>query len=90
MSPSSFNLSEWAINNRALVSFNLNTDVVGGDVATMEGEARIDPAFASADRNPAYVAKYREGMTRIGMTPESFARAYSVAVRITPARLRGH
>jgi hypothetical protein len=62
----------------------------GGDIVIVTGEARIDPQAPPADRVPEYIAKYREGLRRIGMTPESFARAYSVAVRVTPRNLRGH
>ena len=58
--------------------------IVTGDGARVDREAR------PADRVPEYIAKYQEGIRRIGMTPESFARAYSVAVLVTPRHLRGH
>jgi hypothetical protein len=32
---------------------------------------------------------YREGIPAIGMTPESFAQSYSVAIRVTPNKMRG-
>jgi PPOX class probable F420-dependent enzyme len=64
------------------VALHLDGDGRGGDIVIVTGEARIDPRTPPADQVPAYVAKYREGMRRIGMTPESFARAYSVAVRV--------
>ena len=54
------------------------------------GDARIAADAPPADQVPEYVTKYREGLKRIGMTAESFARAYSVAVRVTPRHLRGH
>jgi PPOX class probable F420-dependent enzyme len=75
---------------RPRVAVHQDGDGRGGDIVVVSGEARIDRAATPADRVPAYVAKYKEGMRRIGMTPESFARAYSVALRVTPARLRGH
>jgi PPOX class probable F420-dependent enzyme len=75
---------------RPRVALHLDGDGRGGDIVIVTGDARIDPAAPPADRLPAYVTKYREGMRRIGMTPESFARTYSVALRITPGRLRGH
>ena len=78
------------IASRPLVALHLDGDGLGGDIVIVTGDARIVSDAPAADRDPVYVAKYREGMRRIGMTPESFARAYSVAVRITPARLRGH
>src|SRR5262249_54813779 len=78
------------IRSRPRVAIHLDGDGQGGDIVTVTGEARLASDAPAADRVPAYVTKYREGMRRIGMTPESFARAYSVAVRVTPGKLRGH
>jgi PPOX class probable F420-dependent enzyme len=78
------------IAGRPRVALHLDGDGHGGDIVVVTGEARIDLQAPPADRVPEYVTKYREGMRRIGMTPESFARAYSVAVRVTPSHLRGH
>ena len=78
------------IASRPRVALHLDGDGRGGDVVVVTGEARIDSGALPADRVEAYVVKYRDGMRRIGMTPESFARAYSVAIRVTPTRLRGH
>jgi PPOX class probable F420-dependent enzyme len=75
---------------RPKVAVHLDGDGRGGDIVTVTGDARIDPGAPPADRVEAYVTKYRAGMQRIGMTPESFARAYPVALRITPRHLRGH
>jgi PPOX class probable F420-dependent enzyme len=62
----------------------------GGNIVVLIGQARLDPTAPPADAVPEYVEKYREFIPRIGMTPEQFARAYSVAIRVTPTRLRGH
>ena len=75
---------------RPRVALHLDGDGRGGDIVVVTGEARLAPEAPPADRVPDYVAKYREGMRRIGMTPETFARAYSVAIRVTPTGLRGH
>ena len=72
------------------VSLNFAGDGYGGDIVILSGEATVHPDGAKADAVPAYVEKYREGMQRIGMTPDAFAQAYSVPVRIHPVRLRGH
>jgi PPOX class probable F420-dependent enzyme len=72
------------------VALHLDGDGHGGDIVIVTGDARIVSDAPPADRVPEYIAKYHDGLRRIGMTPESFARAYSVAVRVTPARLRGH
>lgn len=47
------------IKRNPLVAFNLNTDPDGGDLAIMEGVARVDPTVPTADVNLAYLAKYR-------------------------------
>ncbi len=76
--------------SRPRVALHLDGDGRGGDIVIVTGDARIAPDAPPADRVPEYIAKYREGLQRIGMTAESFARAYSVAVRVTPRHLRGH
>ena len=72
------------------VAFHLDGDGRGGDIVVLTGEARTLSDASPADRVPAYLEKYREAIARIGMTPDSFARAYSVAIRVVPIRLEGH
>jgi PPOX class probable F420-dependent enzyme len=72
------------------VAFNLHGNEFGGDIVILIGEARVAPDAPPASAIPAYVEKYRVGMERIGMSAESFAASYSVAIRITPEKLRGH
>jgi PPOX class probable F420-dependent enzyme len=69
------------------VSMHLSDDGRGEDVVTMEGTAEIveDPV---EEPNPAYVEKYRELIADLGYEVESFARAYSTAIRIVPHRAR--
>ncbi len=71
------------------VSLNFNSDFHGGDVVVLTGTAEIEPSTAAADQNPAFIEKYADGIASINMTPESFAAAYSVPIRVTPAKLRG-
>ncbi len=66
------------------VALNLNSDPLGDDVVRIDAEAEIDEAASPADQVAAYVDKYREAIARLGMTPASFARSYSVPIRITP------
>ncbi len=68
------------------VGLNLNSNAHGGDVVRLEGTARIDEDAPPASEVAPYVEKYRESIARIGFDPEGFARAYSVAVRVTPER----
>jgi PPOX class probable F420-dependent enzyme len=70
------------------VALHLNDDGRGSDIVTVSGRARVsdDP---TAERMPAYVAKYAELIAGNGWTPESFAADYSVPIRIEPRRVRG-
>ncbi len=68
------------------VGFNLNSSATGGDVARAECTAEVVEDAPSPTGVPEYLEKYREGIARIGLDPEGFARAYSVALRITPQR----
>ncbi len=77
------------IHRGSRVALNLNTDETGGDVVVITGDAFADPHAPPADQNEAYVAKYAKHIKNIGYTPESFAAAYSVPIRVTPIDLRG-
>ncbi len=70
------------------VSLHLNDNGIGGDIVTIEATAELAADAPRANENAAYLDKYREGIRRIGMTPESLAGAYSQAIRITPIRAR--
>jgi PPOX class probable F420-dependent enzyme len=73
---------------RPLVSFHLNSDSVGGDVVTMEGEARVDLTYPPADQVEAYIAKYRALLTEYDWTPEYFASQYTLPILVQPTRWR--
>jgi len=70
------------------VGLHLNANARGGDVVQVEGTAEILEDFPPADEVREYVDKYRESITSIGFDLEGFARAYSVALRVTPDRWR--
>lgn len=70
------------------VALNFNSDADGGNVLIVFGHAHIEPGSQPVQENSAYVEKYRQGIADIGMTPESMGNEYSVAIRITPERLR--
>lgn len=76
------------IAHSAKVSLNFDGD--GGDIIVLTGEAQIVANAPPATDVAAYIEKYAEPITHIGMTPETFAAAYSVAIRITPTDVRGH
>ena len=71
------------------VALNFNSDQDGGAIAIITGDAQIDPQV-SADQISAYLEKYRMAIADLGSTPEGFAQSYSVAIRVTPASLRGY
>ena len=72
------------------VALNFPGDGRGGDIVVLSGTATLDRNGPGADQDAGYVAKYDEHIARIGHTPETFARHYSVPVRIRLQKLRGH
>jgi PPOX class probable F420-dependent enzyme len=72
------------------VSLHFNSDPYGGDVVILSGDAWIDTDAPPASENPDYLGKYTEGIASIGMSPEAFAQAYAIPVRVRPTALRGH
>jgi PPOX class probable F420-dependent enzyme len=81
----------WKVRNirgNPKVSLHLNSDDEGGEVVTFEGSARIGDVHPQAHEVASYLAKYRTGIASIGMTPEQMGAEYSVALRITPTRVR--
>ena len=72
------------------VAINLDGNGKGGDIVVFTGAARIVSDEPPADANPAYVAKYHDDILRLGATDETYAQAYSVAIRVAPEHLRGH
>ncbi len=70
------------------VSLHLNSDDVGGDIVTIEGEALVDLTAPPATAVPAYLAKYRGLIADYGWTSEQFSTDYPIAIRIRPTRFR--
>jgi PPOX class probable F420-dependent enzyme len=70
------------------VSLNLNSTPAGGEVVVIEGTAEIVADGPPASDDEAFVAKYAEQMSDLGMTPGSFAAEYPVRIHVTPTRLR--
>lgn len=72
------------------VSLHFDSNGRGGDIVVISGEAQIDESILPADQVQAYVDKYGAAIAGIGMKPETFARSYSVPIRITALEVRGH
>jgi PPOX class probable F420-dependent enzyme len=72
------------------VTLNFDGDGGGGDIVVLTGEAAVDHDAPAAGDHAGYLAKYDDHIARIGMTPESFSRSYSVPIRIAITRVDGH
>jgi PPOX class probable F420-dependent enzyme len=82
-----------AVRNRNLeansrVSFHFSDDGRGGDVVSIDGVARIDPAYPQGEHNPAYLAKYQGLLDEYSWTPAYFSERYNVPVLIRPSKVR--
>jgi PPOX class probable F420-dependent enzyme len=75
---------------RPRVSLHFDGNGRGGDIVVLTGVAEQALDIPPADQNEAYLAKYGEHISRIGMDPPQFAAAYSVPLRIRVTRVRGN
>jgi PPOX class probable F420-dependent enzyme len=71
------------------VALHFNTDAGGEDIQVMLGTARADRDAPPVKLNRAYCEKYREGFKSIGMDEDTYSAQFSVAINVTPLRLRG-
>jgi PPOX class probable F420-dependent enzyme len=76
------------IRSNPRVAVHFDSDGEGGDVVSMEGEARIDESSPSDAEKDAYFSKYDAKISAYSWTPESMFRDYPVIIRIRPTRLR--
>jgi PPOX class probable F420-dependent enzyme len=70
------------------VSLVLDVCDLGRNIVRVEGTAATASDEAPADQQPQYVAKYLERIGALFETPERFAAVFSVAIIITPTKLR--
>lgn len=78
------------IQDNPKVALSYAPDSEASTYMVVMGEAMIDPNAPRANEHAAYRAKYAEGIKGIGMTEESMAAAFNVAIRVTPTRVRGN
>lgn len=72
------------------VALNFNTDAKGDiDVVVILGTARVDKSVPPANKQRAYMKKYRDMILELNMTHEEYGAGYSTAIRVTPTALRG-
>ena len=81
------------IQNNQSVSLHFNTEDEKGEkrLIVITGTATIDKQTLTANKNSAYMRKYKSGIAELNAdaAPELFSAEYSVAIRITPTNLRG-
>ncbi len=85
--PDAHRVAHIAANPQVALHFDGNGQ--GGDIVVITGTARPSPDEPPADQVPAYTDKYREFIARRYGTPDMFAAKYSLALRVTPAKVRG-
>jgi PPOX class probable F420-dependent enzyme len=84
--PESAKLANIRANSK--VSFHLDSDGIGGDIVTIDGDAEIldGPPSGLYD---AYLAKYEQVIReRLGTTPAEMIEQYNKTVRVAPRRVR--
>jgi PPOX class probable F420-dependent enzyme len=70
------------------VALALTVNEVGDLRAVLTGNAAVDETAPGADELPEYIDKYRDEIARLESDPTQFAAEYSVAIRMTPTKLR--
>jgi PPOX class probable F420-dependent enzyme len=84
--PESAKLANIRANDK--VSFHLDSDGVGGDVVTIDGNAEI-LAGLPPELREVYLRKYDHVIReRLKTTPEEMVEQYNTTVRVTPRRVR--
>jgi PPOX class probable F420-dependent enzyme len=78
------------IDARPQLSLNLDGNGRGGDIVVLSGTARRRTDLPAPHENAEYLAKYRDGMTRVSGSLEQFAADYPVPLQIEIQRIRGH
>jgi len=71
------------------VTLNFDSGNQGEDVVVFNGTADASEKLISPEQATAYLIKYRDGIERLGMTPEQMFAQYSRAIEIRLTKLRG-
>lgn len=64
------------------VSLHFNSDRWASHVTRFDGSAELVPDPPQVTAVPAYLAKYSEAITRLGMTAPEFAAEYSALIHV--------
>ncbi|MCL4252032.1 MAG: TIGR03667 family PPOX class F420-dependent oxidoreductase [Anaerolineae bacterium] len=71
------------------VALNLAISHDAEEFLVIMGDAALDRSVPAPSQNASYMRKYAESIPAIDMTPESFDAMFSLAIRVTPTRIRG-
>lgn len=71
------------------VTLHFDAGESGEDVVIFNGTADATEKSISPEQAAAYLIKYRDGIERIGLTPESMVAQYSRAIEVELTKLRG-
>lgn len=71
------------------ISLHFNSSVDGDDVVVFSGVAREVPDAPTADQVPEYVERYKDSIQNLFENRDTFVKRYSLALRITPTKVRG-
>jgi|SRR5690625_1176533 len=74
---------------RPAVALHFNSDPQGGEVVVLRGLAERAPEIGPPDQSEQYLAKYRDAMSQVAGSVETFAATYSAPVRIRLTKVRG-
>ncbi len=84
--PNAFKVKNIRTNPKVALSL-ANQDA--GDYFVLQGEAQIDELIPPATQLPAYFQKYKDLITEIGYTLETYIQTWSLPIRVTPLHVRG-
>ena len=59
------------------------------DVGLLQATALVETPVVADPLPAGFLAKYRDRIAGLGLTPDEFAQTYSATIRITPARALG-
>lgn len=71
------------------ISLHFNSSDDGDDVVVFSGVAREVPDAPTADQVPEYVERYKDSIQNLFENRDTFVKRYSLALRITPTKVRG-
>ena len=77
------------IRRNSHVALHFNSDSDGNDIIVFTGVATELPDMPPVDQHPAYLARYRQRIDQEFGGPAAFAARYSLALRVTPSKVRG-